>query len=84
MSWRDVPTEITCCSGVTCWHRLRDWTQAGVWPMLHAVLLDELRAAGQLQLDDMVVDASPIRALKGGSTPGPRRSTGPGQAPNTT
>ena len=25
-----LPTEIGC-SGVTCWRRLRDWQEAGVW-----------------------------------------------------
>jgi transposase len=23
--------ELGCGSGVTCWRRLRDWQQAGVW-----------------------------------------------------
>jgi hypothetical protein len=38
---RDVPAERTGCSGVTAWRRLRDWTEAGVWPQLHEVLLVE-------------------------------------------
>ncbi|MFJ2061200.1 transposase [Streptomyces sp. NPDC087908] len=32
-TWADVPTETIGCSGVTCWRRLRDWTEAGVWPV---------------------------------------------------
>ena len=32
VSWREVPREVAGCSGVTCWRRLRDWTEAGVWP----------------------------------------------------
>ena len=28
---------------MTCWRRLRDWHQAGVWRRLHQVLLEELR-----------------------------------------
>src|SRR5579859_3729175 len=43
VSWRKVPHEVAGCSGVTCWRRLRDWSEAGVWPALHVVLLDELR-----------------------------------------
>ena len=31
---------------MTCWRRLRDWTEAGVWPALHELLLDQLRALG--------------------------------------
>ena len=41
-TWREVPA-VVGCSGVTCWRRLRDWTEAGVWPALHAALLAELR-----------------------------------------
>ncbi len=29
--WRLVPAELGCGSGVTCWRRPRDWTEAGVW-----------------------------------------------------
>jgi len=55
---------------------LREWTEAGVWPRLHEMLLAQLRAAGMLEMDDVAVDGSHVRALKGGLTPGPRRSTG--------
>ncbi|MFF1474978.1 transposase, partial [Streptomyces mirabilis] len=64
VAWRDVPTETVGCSGVTAWRRLRDWTEAGVWPRLHAALLSELRRAGLLNLDDCSVDGSHVRALK--------------------
>ncbi len=69
VSWRDVPTELVGCSGVTAWRRLRDWTEAGVWPRLHEVLLAELRNEGLLEMDDAAIDGSHIRALKGGLTP---------------
>ena len=29
--WRMLPQELGCGSGMTCWRRLRDWQQAGVW-----------------------------------------------------
>ncbi|WP_409351339.1 IS5 family transposase [Streptomyces decoyicus] len=32
VTWADVPAERIGCSGVTCWRRLRDWTEAGLWP----------------------------------------------------
>ncbi|GHJ98098.1 hypothetical protein SNE510_76170 [Streptomyces sp. NE5-10] len=66
VSWRDVPAERTGCSRVTAWRR-RDWTEAGVWPRLHEVLLAELRKAGLLDMDDATIDGSHVRALKGGS-----------------
>ncbi|MFD3720029.1 IS5 family transposase [Streptomyces sp. NPDC058674] len=71
VSWRDVPTGQLGCSGVTAWRRLRDWTEAGVWPRLHEVLLAELRVAGLLDMDDASIDASHVRALKRGDHTGP-------------
>ncbi len=83
VAWRDVPSEAVGCSGVTAWRRLRDWTEAGVWPRLHAALLTELRRADLLDLDDCAVDGSHVRALKGGTMSAPRPSTVPGLAPST-
>ncbi|WP_406314709.1 IS5 family transposase [Streptosporangium sp. NBC_01639] len=71
VAWRDVPAERVGCSGVTAWRRLRDWTEAGVWPRLHAALLTELRRADLLDLDNCAVDGSHIQALKGGNHVGP-------------
>jgi transposase len=68
VSWRDVPAEQVGCSGVTAWRRLRDWTQAGVWPQLHELLPAELRAAGLLEMNDAAIDGSHVRALKGGGS----------------
>jgi transposase len=68
---------------VTCWRRLRDWTEAGVWPALHELLLAELRVAGELDLDRWAVDGSHVRALKGGLTSARRRSTAGVRAPST-
>jgi transposase len=84
VAWRDVPAETVGCSGVTAWRRLRDWTEAGVWPRLHAALLSKLRRAGLLDLDDCSVDGSHVRALKGGITRAPRPSTASVPAPSTT
>lgn len=84
VSWRDVPAERVGCSGVTAWRRLRDWTEAGVWPRLHEVLLAELRKEGLLEMDDAAIDGSHVRALKGGLTPDLRQSIGPAPAASTT
>ncbi|CAL9655627.1 hypothetical protein SUDANB23_06750 (plasmid) [Streptomyces sp. enrichment culture] len=84
VAWRDVPPETVGCSGVTAWRRLRDWTEAGVWPRLHAALLTELRRSDLLDLDDCSVDGSHVRALKGGITSAPHPSTAPVPAPSTT
>ena len=65
--WEDLPQEMGCGSGMTCWRRLRDWNDAGVWDRLHQVLLDELHAAGEIDWSRAVVDSSHVRA-KGGAS----------------
>ena len=81
IAWNQLPAGLVGCSGITCWRRLRDWTEAGVWPALHEVLLAELRATDRLDLDRCAVDGSHGRALNGGTTSARRRSTGPGPGP---
>jgi transposase len=82
--WEFLPQELGFGSGMTCWRRLRDWNDAGVWQRLHELLLAELRGADGLDLSRAVIDSSHVRALKGGPKPVRARSTAPGRAPNTT
>jgi transposase len=70
MPWRFVPTELGCGSGVTCWRRLRDWTQAGVWPRIHQKLLGLLGRRGRLRAALVVMDSASVRAVLGGRTRG--------------
>ena len=46
--WKMLPTELGWGSGTTCWRRLRDWKQAGLWRRLHLTLLDWLGDADQI------------------------------------
>jgi transposase len=82
--WEFLPQELGFGSGMTCWRRLRDWQEAGVWQQLHQALLAELNAAGALDWSRAVIDSSHVRALKGGPKPGRARLTVPGPAPSTT
>jgi transposase len=82
--WEDLPREMGCGSGMTCWRRLRDWNDAGVWERLHHVLLDELQDAGQLDWSRAAVDSSHVRAKGGAQRPAPRPSTDSGRAQSTT
>src|SRR6185437_722575 len=66
-----LPQEPGFGSGMTCWRRLRDWHQAGVWQRLHESLLAELHAADALDWSRAVIDGSHVRALKGGPKTGP-------------
>ena len=71
--WEWLPQELGYGSGMTCWRRLRDWTEAGVWDQLHRFLLSELHGLRAIDWSRASVDGSHIRALKGGSTPVPAR-----------
>lgn len=71
IQWEYLSQELGFGSGMTCWRRLRDWNEAGVWQRLHEVLLAELNAASRLDWYRCVVDSSHVRALKGGSTRDP-------------
>ena len=64
--WEMLPKEMECGSGMTCWRRLRDWQEAGVWQNLHELLLAKLREVGQIDWSRAVVDSASIRAVGGG------------------
>jgi transposase len=66
LRWRDLPAEMGFGSGVTCWRRLHDWQEAGVWDRLHELLLGELRTAGQIDLSRVILDSSSVRAIGAG------------------
>jgi transposase len=83
IAWDDLPQEMGCGSGMTCWRRLRDWQAAGVWQGLHEVLLARLREADQIDWSRAVVDSAPLRALKGGPKPGRIPRIKPSRAANT-
>jgi len=68
--WEYLPQEMGCGSGMTCWRRLRDWEQMGVWRTLHCILLDRLNGAEQLDWSRAVVDSASVRAVFGGRKPG--------------
>ncbi|NEB90246.1 IS5 family transposase [Streptomyces bauhiniae] len=70
VAWEHLPQELGFGSGMTCWRRLAEWTEAGVWPRLHEVLLARLRGANALDFSRAAVDGSHIRALKGGPKTG--------------
>ncbi len=81
--WEHLPQELGYGSGMTCWRRLREWQDAGVWARLHEVLLAELRAAGEIDLSRAAVDSSHVQAKRGlgdraeSGRPGPRGRQAP-------
>ncbi len=66
MRWNDLPRELGCGSGSTCWRRLRDWQQIGVWCALHRALLDRLGDVDRIDWSRTCLDSASVRA-KGGA-----------------
>jgi transposase len=83
-AWEHLPQELGYGSGMTCWRRLREWQEAGVWPRLHGLLLAELRAADALDLARAAIDGTHAQAKRGAPRSGRARSTGAGPASSTT
>src|ERR1700680_1439010 len=69
--WEMLPQEMGCGCGMTCWRRLRDWQEAGVWDRLHELLLAELNGADKIDWSRAAVDSSNVRAVGGGEETGP-------------
>ena len=60
--WEMLTPELGCGSGVTCWRRLRDWQQAGVW--------DRLGEADRVDWSRAALDSATVPA-PGGEQTGP-------------
>ena len=69
MPWEMLPQELGCGSGMTCWRRLRDWQDAGVWERLHQALLDDLGRADAIDWERACLDSASIPAKKGAPQP---------------
>ncbi len=82
--WRLLPKELGCGSGTTCWCRLRDWQEVGVWERLHARWLDWLGDEAAIDGSRASVNSMSVRAKRGASRPGRTRSTAASQVPSTT
>jgi len=78
--WEDLPAEMGCGCGMTCWRRLRSWQEQGVWFKLLQVLLERLDDAGKIDWSRAAADSSFARAFGGveGSGPNPTDRGRPG------
>ena len=75
--WEMLPKEMGCGPGMTCWRRLKEWHEAGVWQSLHELLLSKLqgaafapRQAGDRQAGRRARQRAGRVALGGGANPG--------------
>lgn len=60
--WEMLPPELGCGSGMTCWRRLKNWHEAGVWSGLHKALLEKLAHAEKLDWSRACLDSSSVAA----------------------
>ena len=61
--WQDLPEEFSSPS--TCWRRLRDWEEQGVWLEIWRAFLAELNEKQQLKWSESFLDGSFAPAKKG-------------------
>jgi transposase len=62
--WKDLPGEYP--SPTTCWRRLQEWEEQGVWLRIWRKFLSELDEQGQLEWEETFADGSFAPAKKGG------------------
>ena len=63
--WRDLPPQYP--SPATCWRRLRQWEERGVWLDAWRALLGTLDQRGLLRWEETFLDATFFPAKKGAS-----------------
>ena len=61
--WCDLPDEFS--SPATCWRRLRDWEEQGIWLTIWRTFLAELNQREQLDWSESFLDGSFAPAKKG-------------------
>lgn len=61
--WRDLPSRYPSSS--TCWRRLRDWEEQGIWEEAWIALIHELDEQGQLNWMEIFADGTFSPAKKG-------------------
>jgi transposase len=63
--WEMLPQEMGCGSGMTCWRRLKEWHEAGVWERLYRTLLDRLGKADKIEWSRASLDSASVPAPGG-------------------
>ena len=69
-AWNDLPAELDCGHGSTCWRRFQSWSEAGVWEGLWHRILDHLGRQKRIDWSRAVADSASVRAGFGGRIPG--------------
>ncbi len=64
ISWDDLPDEMGCGCGMTCFRRLRDWHQSGIWQRLRPILENGLQYHDQVDWERADTDVRPKRSVR--------------------
>jgi transposase len=80
--WEMLSQEMGCGSGMTCWRRLKEWHQAGVWEHLHESLLDRLGEAERIDWSRASLDSAAVPAPGGAKRRGPTQRIAANRARN--
>ncbi len=82
--WEMLPQEMGCGSGMTCWRRLKEWHEAGVWERLHKTLLDRLGETDRIDWSRASLDSAAVAAPGGAKRPAPTRRIAANRARSAT
>ena len=82
--WEMLPQEMGCGCGMTCWRRLRDWQEAGVWDRLQHALLDRLGQRNAIDFRRAALDSASVAAKRGVRRPGRTQRIGASRARSAT
>ena len=80
--WEMLPQEMGCGCGMTCWRRLEEWYEAGVWEQLRKTLLDRLGKADEIDWERASLDSAAVAAPGGDKRPARTRRTKANRAPS--
>ena len=65
IGWAKLLTELGYGSGWTCWRRMHEWAEAGVFDRVHQAVLDRLGESGRLDWSRASLDSVSVRAKRG-------------------